>query len=313
MRILKQYRIYLSDILGYLEGFCQKKNLLSPIYEIYNTELENFDINWKKKKIIPWKAYKDFVINKITNVTTKDWTTSSMPQASCDHKYNYHLSCRNNHKKRKSFANTYHNRCSDLTNPIIVKKLYIQIIKEILLNESKLTQLSKKEIKTIEDTLEHIDQKILMTLRDLEFDNYESQINHDSTEEENIDKSFNPLKLTHGSDGKSIPYWLFKLHGLNQTIECEICGNHIYEGRRAFEKHFKELRHQQGMQAFSVFNACIFFEITKIEDVAQLWILINIKEQRECHNSAAVQEFEDSKGNLYDLETYKLLMKQGIL
>ena len=28
-----------------------------------------------------------------------------------------------------------------------------------------------------------------------------------------------------GWDGKPIPFWLYKLHGLNQEFKCEICGN----------------------------------------------------------------------------------------
>lgn len=31
-------------------------------------------------------------------------------------------------------------------------------------------------------------------------------------------------------DGKPIPYWLYRLHGLNHTFTCEICGDHIYRG-----------------------------------------------------------------------------------
>ena len=35
-----------------------------------------------------------------------------------------------------------------------------------------------------------------------------------------------PLKLPLGWDGKAIPYWLYKLHGLNQEFKCEICGDY---------------------------------------------------------------------------------------
>ena len=37
----------------------------------------------------------------------------------------------------------------------------------------------------------------------------------DSDEEEDV--IYNPLKLPLGWDGKPIPYWLYKLHGLNQV------------------------------------------------------------------------------------------------
>jgi splicing factor 3A subunit 3 len=50
---------------------------------------------------------------------------------------------------------------------------------------------------------------------------------------------YNPLNLPLGWDGKPIPYWLYKLHGLGVEYKCEICGNQSYWGRRAFDRHFQ--------------------------------------------------------------------------
>lgn len=50
-------------------------------------------------------------------------------------------------------------------------------------------------------------------------------------DDEEADFVYNPLKLPLGWDGKPIPYWLYKLHGLNQEFKCEICGNQSYWGR----------------------------------------------------------------------------------
>jgi hypothetical protein len=50
---------------------------------------------------------------------------------------------------------------------------------------------------------------------------------------------YNPLNLPLGYDGKPIPYWLYKLHGLGIEYKCEICGNYSYWGRRAFDRHFQ--------------------------------------------------------------------------
>ena len=35
-----------------------------------------------------------------------------------------------------------------------------------------------------------------------------------------------------------IPYWLYKLHGLNIVYKCEICGNYEYKGPKTFQRHF---------------------------------------------------------------------------
>ena len=58
-------------------------------------------------------------------------------------------------------------------------------------------------------------------------------------EEREDEEGHNPLKLPMGWDGKPIPYWLYKLHGLDLEFTCEICGNYSYWGRRAYERHFR--------------------------------------------------------------------------
>lgn len=50
-----------------------------------------------------------------------------------------------------------------------------------------------------------------------------------------------------------------------QEFKCEICGNHSYWGRRAFERHFKEWRHQHGMRCLGIPNTKNFNEITSIK------------------------------------------------
>jgi splicing factor 3A subunit 3 len=50
-------------------------------------------------------------------------------------------------------------------------------------------------------------------------------------EEEEEERIYNPLKLPLGWDGKPIPYWLFKLHGLGVEYRCEICSDGVYMGR----------------------------------------------------------------------------------
>jgi splicing factor 3A subunit 3 len=46
------------------------------------------------------------------------------------------------------------------------------------------------------------------------------QADSESDEEE---KTYNPLNLPMGWDGKPIPYWLYKLHGLGQVLFLCVC------------------------------------------------------------------------------------------
>lgn len=52
-------------------------------------------------------------------------------------------------------------------------------------------------------------------------------------EEDDDGRIYNPLKLPLGWDGKPIPYWLYKLHGLGVEYKCEICSDFVYMGRLA--------------------------------------------------------------------------------
>merc|ERR1740139_1637531 len=93
---------------------------------------------------------------------------------------------------------------------------------------------------------------------------------------------YNPLNLPLGWDGKPIPFWLYKLHGLGIEYKCEICGNYSYWGRRAFERHFSEWRHAFGMRCLKIPNTSHFKEITKIEDAITLYEKLK-KGERDAH------------------------------
>ena len=56
----------------------------------------------------------------------------------------------------------------------------------------------------------------------------EEQISESQSEDEENEIIYNPQNLPLGWDGKPIPYWLYKLHGLNINYSCEICGNYTY-------------------------------------------------------------------------------------
>ncbi|KAI8065689.1 hypothetical protein BC940DRAFT_303342 [Gongronella butleri] len=132
----------------------------------------------------------------------------------------------------------------------------------------------------------------------------------DDSDEERI---YNPLKLPLGWDGKPIPYWLYKLHGLGVEYPCEICGNYVYMGRKAFDKHFQESRHAYGMRSLGLPNTRQFHEITKIDDAYALQEKLkkhNVSSQVKTDN---VEEYEDDEGNVFNKKTYDDLKRQGLI
>ncbi len=158
------------------------------------------------------------------------------------------------------------------------------------------------------------------------------------SESEDEDKIYNPLKLPLGWDGKPIPYWLYKLHGLGVEYPCEICGNYVYMGRKAFDRHFQEWRHAHGMRCLGIPNTRHFHEITLIEDAyACMYIFSNIilyfysfyinnsylfilvweklksTGKTDEFKADTMEEFEDQDGNVFNKKTYDDLKRQGLL
>jgi splicing factor 3A subunit 3 len=136
---------------------------------------------------------------------------------------------------------------------------------------------------------------------------------------------YNPKNIPLGWDGKPIPYWLYKLHGLNHSFPCEICGNESYRGRRAYEKHFAEAKHAFGMRCLGIPNSRHFHGVTGIEDAKRLWTMMGDKMGAtageggglalggESGRTGGVEEYEDRQGNVLSRVAYEDLARQGLL
>ena len=135
----------------------------------------------------------------------------------------------------------------------------------------------------------------------------------DDEDDEDDTPIYNPKNVPLGWDGKPIPYWLFKLHGLNHFYPCEICGNEAYRGRRNFEKHFTESRHAYGMRCLGIPNTKHFHGVTKIEDAQELWSKLKTVLESNQFDGDEEEEYEDSNGNVIKRAHYEDLARQGLL
>jgi len=130
--------------------------------------------------------------------------------------------------------------------------------------ESAVCSLLDKLRGTLDATKAQVEKKQTLSAAELEADNEEDSdfiASESDDDDDTNDPVNNPLRLPLGFDGKPIPYWLYKLHGLNLEFTCEICGNYSYWGRRAYERHFKEARHQHGMRCLKIPNTKAFAEV----------------------------------------------------
>lgn len=158
----------------------------------------------------------------------------------------------------------------------------------------------------------------------------------ENEDDDGDDVPYNPKNLPLGWDGKPIPYWLYKLHGLNISYHCEICGNYTYKGPKAFQRHFAEWRHAHGMRCLGIPNTAHFANVTQIEDAIAceweewwvfqrvtiitnallsiaVWDKLKSQKQQERWLPDQEEEYEDSLGNVVNRKTFEDLKRQGLL
>lgn len=126
--------------------------------------------------------------------------------------------------------------------------------------------------------------------------------------------------LPLGPDGLPMPYWLYKLQGLDVTYSCEICSNQTYKGRRAFEKHFLEPTHTFHLRCLGIEPSPTFKGITSIRDAQELWkqraLVKGGQTQKTDGRQPSIKmdiEVEDQDGNVMSQRVYEELKKQGLV
>ncbi|XP_062217876.1 splicing factor SF3a60 homolog [Phragmites australis] len=212
---------------------------------------------------------------------------------------------------RKHFAKVSRNSVSNI--PSNGNNFKDDLKKEIALMEVKMRRLCELLDEVIVRTKENAEKKLTLTYEEMEAEREEEEVQADTESDDEEQQIYNPLKLPMGWDGKPIPYWLYKLHGLGQEFKCEICGNHSYWGRRAYERHFKEWRHQHGMRCLGIPNTKNFNEITSIQEAKDLWEKIQARQGVVKWRPELEEEYEDQEGNIYNKKTYTDLQRQGLI
>mmetsp|Transcript_10546 Transcript_10546/g.43943 ORF Transcript_10546/g.43943 Transcript_10546/m.43943 type:complete len:167 (+) Transcript_10546:1242-1742(+) len=165
----------------------------------------------------------------------------------------------------------------------------------------------------------NVEKKLALSYEELEQERYaeENPVNpdddedgSDSGEEKTI---HNPKDVPLGWDGKPIPYWLYKLHGLNHEFRCEVCGDVTYRGPRNFERHFTEARHTHNLKMLGVQYSRYYYMVTQIDDVLKLADKSRNLSASQLNRTADDEEFEDAEGNVFNRKTYEDLRRQGLL
>ncbi|KAG5019193.1 hypothetical protein AAZX31_06G121700 [Glycine max] len=335
MKMTRQYREYLANLLEYLLYFFQRTEPLQDLDRILSKVTTEFEESWVVGKVQRWENDNqenghvlaehapidlDYysTIEELMEVGPErlkealaalGLKTGGTVQQRAERLF---LTKHTPLEKldRKHFAK---GACGVEKNGVAAVPQEDGNSKEIALMEAKMTKLCHLLEETIARTKDNVVKKQALTYEEMEAEREEEETQEDSESEDEEQQIYNPLKLPMGWDGKPIPYWLYKLHGLGQEFKCEICGNYSYWGRRAFERHFKEWRHQHGMRCLGIPNTKNFNEITSIEEAKELWKKIQQRQGVNKWRPDLEEEYEDKEGNIYNKKTYTDLQRQGLI
>ena len=309
-----QYFNYVGGLASYLEDFIKRTKPLDDLDMMFGSFSQEFSKQWEAGDALGWNSTND--IDTKVPVTEGAgegiWCPDCAKEFRNNNVYKSHLVGKRHIKAievGKSLASSM-GLISKAPPSSVSQPLKQRAIAE---REYRITRLATTLSSIRSATRINVERRQGMTererLQELEALFAESADPHPITgdesdaESDSSEKIYNPLKLPLAWDGKPIPYWLYKLHGLGVELPCEICGNFVYMGRRAFDKHFSEGRHVYGLKCLGITNTAMFREITGIEDALKLWDKLQRDKKLEAGKQDVVQ-MEDAEGNVMPEKVY---------
>ncbi len=320
-KMTDQFFGYVGELASYLESFMRRTRPLENVDQILKTWDEDFDKAWNENDIPGWALETGPAQVEHTGHYCQDCEK----EFASENVYNAHLKgkkhVRNAAARAERLAAGHSGDAMDVdgAKPVSTLRLKERAIAE---RENRVKRLAAAMTQERADTKVNVETKQGMTDKerqlhlealyaDAALNSGEAGEDSDS-DDDGEDKIYNPLKLPLQWDGKPIPFWLWKLHGLGVEFPCEICGNFVYFGRRAFDKHFGEARHVHGLRCLGITNTTLFREITGIEDALRLWEKLQ-QERKKEEKAKDVVQMEDAEGNVMPEKVYYDLQKQGLL
>jgi len=323
-KLTDQYFKYLGDLMGYLESFMRRTRPLENIDEVLNGWQREFETAWEKDEVQGWqkdKASKTNATERTLSTADAVWCEACEKEFKNQNVYRGHLGGRKHVKAAELLAQSEgaEDSNSNGTHTTSAQRLKERAVAEREFRVKKLTGAMSIEK---DDTRVNVERRQGMTERERaqELENLYNMTSgaqdreaEEEDKDEGDDKLYNPLKLPLAWDGKPIPFWLYRLHGLGQEFPCEVCGNFVYRGRRAFDKHFNETNHITNLKRLGITDTYLFRDITSIEQAVKLWDKIQRDQNKGHIDDGAVVQMEDAEGNVMPEKVYLDLQKQGLL
>ena len=337
-KLTDAYFSYVTSLAQYLQSFMQRTKPLEDLERTFKSIDDEFEQAWDEEKVEGWEKQSSQAKTNggpITEGTGEGiWCADCEKEFKNDNVFKAHLTGKkhiNASKARQQQSHPTSDGDVEMTNghtpysstrPNSTARLKEKAIAE---REHRIRRLTSTLSSTRTSTRVNVERKAGMTDRErqqelaaLYAEDAEAaatSLTHNDTSdpEDGEERVYNPLKLPLAWDGKPIPFWLYKLHGLGVEFPCEVCGNYVYMGRRAFEKHFSEARHLRGLECLGIKNSGLFREITGIEEALLLARKLERDKEDVRGRREDVVEMEDSLGNVMPQKVYEDLAKQGIV
>ncbi|CAB4068748.1 SF3A3 [Lepeophtheirus salmonis] len=324
-----EYKKYLLGLIEYFEVFTRKVRPLLDLDVVMEETLVEFNQNFDKGEFQGWAIETGGTGGALANVGAHlDLSAFSSPEELASLGLDrlksalvaLNLKCGGTLEERaKRLFSTKGKQLSELDPSLFAKnskngksRNNTEKKKEIAALEAQIYKFAEILTEPRNATKENVERKQART--EFEREDSDDEMSEEEPEEAaDDDIPYNPKNLPLGWDGKPIPYWLYKLHGLNISYNCEICGNFTYKGPKAFQRHFAEWRHAHGMRCLGIPNTAHFANVTQIEDAMALWEKLKSQKHDEAWKPDMEEEFEDSQGNVVNKKIFEDLKRQGLL
>ncbi|KAF7964977.1 hypothetical protein HWV62_23040 [Athelia sp. TMB] len=328
-RLTKDYELYIKNLHTYLLSFSKRTQPLVDVDAQQRHAEVDFEAKWEAGEISGWETAKPKV--QVSNGEAGGiWCAACQKNYSKQTVYDAHLTSKKHIKAtaKQAASDAPPANPNGVPSPHPAPSPHQSTANARLHTAALLTHLTTSLLislaPTINETKSNVERRFSLTAREREqelLDQSKPQTQPVNTsteagtgeEDEEEERIYNPLKLPLGWDGKPIPYWLYKLHGLGVEYRCEICSDHVYMGRKNFDRHFQESRHAFGMRAMGLPNTKHFHEITRIADALALAEKLKQEGRHEIFEQETMEELEDDEGNVYNRKTYEDLKKQGLI
>lgn len=314
----KRYEMFIKNMARYLESFLYKSYPLINKTTVENELVHEFENHYINTPI----THKESSRKLLCIVCGKNFANSSV--------FKNHLGGKNHQKNLTNRKDFYY--CE------LKVKRFLNVLKDTFYHTRSF--IERKLAFTLDERKEELERITEVYNASIygedeeENDVDDKNINANSKEEGNKRNNTSlhgTFDMPIGPDGMPMPYWLYKLQGLDVKYTCEICGNKEFQGRRMFEKHFREAMHIYHLKCLGITPSAVFKGITSITEAQSLWKkvsgsakMIPVNSNKAMKNDPSIKsnttnaikmdiEVEDQDGNVMTEQVYNDLKKQGLL